>query len=511
MTNQAIEDLKTYVGGLQDLGHVMGLLSWDMETQMPPAAADSRGKQMGILSELHHQRATADTLKHLLETAEATGSNAPVDKALLREVRRHYDHATKLPQAFVSELTEVTAKAHHVWVEARQKQDFSLFEPLLTKIVAMNRQQADYLGWEGSPLNALMDLFEPGLTVDEVDRLFNQLRAPLVQLVQAIGNSPHHATWPFDNERFAEAQQKELTVKVLETMGFDFKRGRLDKAPHPFCTNFSINDVRLTSRYHEEDPFSALLTAMHEGGHGLVEQQADMALERTPLPGATLGIHESQSRLYENILGRSLAFWTYLTPAIKAMYPECAAMQRLEAQDIFRLVNRVKPSFIRVESDEVTYNLHIMLRYELEKALIENQLQVADLPAAWNEKMQAYLGITPPNDSQGVLQDVHWSGGMIGYFPTYTLGNLYSAQFWHTVNQDNPTLNSDIEQGKLAVLTQWLRDKIHRHGQVDLPAGIVQRVTGQALNAHYFLDYLWDKYTPLYQLSETPSYKTTVS
>lgn len=496
----AITTLKTLWGQISDLSSATSLLHWDMEIMMPVKGANARASQLSTLSELIHQKMTHPDLQAALSDAQnQLDSLSREDKALVRELTRSVEQATKLPSKLVAKEAELTTKAHHIWVDARKNKDFKAFAPILSEIVALNKEKAECFGYSGTPYNALLDLFEPGLTVTELDGLFGQLKPALIELVSAIENSTADTSFPFLNNTFDADKQWAFSERVLRDMGYDFEAGRLDKAPHPFCTNFGIHDVRLTTRVYENDVFSALFSSMHEGGHGLVEQGANPAFERTPLTGASMGIHESQSRMWENLVGRSKAFWTFYHPHLQAMFPE--QLKHVSLDQLYAAVNRSQPSYIRVESDEVTYNLHIILRYELEKALMTGELAVADLPDAWNRKMHDFLGITPHDDAQGVLQDVHWSGGMIGYFPTYTLGNLYSAQFFNTAKKELGNLDEQISQGKLTGLKQWLNKAIHLDGQVDLPRDIVKRVTGEAPNSAYFLDYLWDKYSPIYGLT----------
>ncbi len=344
-----------------------------------------------------------------------------------------------------------------------------------------------------------MDLYEPNLTTDMVDQLFSKLKSDLVPLVKAIGESPRQPDTSFLKKITSVDRQWEFSEQVLKKMGFNFNAGRLDKAAHPFCMGMGPKDVRLTTRLFKDDMLSALFSSMHEAGHGMYEQGINPALSRTPLDGgASLGIHESQSRMWENMIGRSRPFWEYYLPKLRKVFPR--QLQRVTLDKFYRAINASKPSFIRVEADEATYNLHIMLRYEIERDVIEGRLGVQDLPEVWNAKMEEYLGLTPPNDTLGVLQDVHWAHGSFGYFPTYTLGNLYSAQFYRAAKKQVWGLEAMIAKGNFKELKTWLNSEIHYWSKVELPSEIVERVTGEPLNARYFVDYLWHKYGEIYGL-----------
>lgn len=498
----ALAEFKTRVGEIQDIHAAQGLLGWDQETYMPPNGADVRAKQMATLSKLAHEFMTSDAMGTLLKTLREPATCKKldrVDQALVREVGKDYDRAMKLPVTLVQELAETSSKAQQVWVEARKQSHFEHFAPYLEKLVALNRQMADALGYEGSPYNALMDLYEPDLTTDQVDTLFAQLKQELVPLVKGIYDATTIPDTRFLHKSASIEKQWAFSELVIQRMGFDLTSGRLDKALHPFCAGFGPGDVRLTTRLFKNDMVSSLFSSMHEAGHGLYEQGVDPALARTPLAGgASLGIHESQSRMWENIVGRSRGFWKHFLPQLRKTFPK--QLEGVTLEQFYRAINRSQPSMIRVESDEVTYNLHIMLRYEIERDLIEGRLAVRDIPAVWNAKMQDFLGITPQNDAEGCLQDVHWAHGSFGYFPTYTLGNLYSVQFFNTAKAKIPNLEAHIAKGNLLQLKTWLNTEIHRLSRVETPGEIVQRVTGEPLNARYFVDYLWEKFGDIYKI-----------
>jgi carboxypeptidase Taq len=499
-TTASIMAFQALVNEIHDLQGTQSLLSWDLETYMPEKGSAFRAKQMATLAKISHNLMTSPEMENHLRHLRQPGVLEKLDtmsQALVREVGRVFDKSKKTPIQLLQEMVETTAEAHKIWVEARAHKNFKQFEPVLRKIISLNQRMAEVQGYEDSPYDALLDEYEPGLTVKQLDPVFAKLKADIVPLLKAIQNSGYIPEAGFINEGFFPVEkQLQFSQMILREMGFDFDAGRLDLAPHPFSSGSSSMDVRLTTRVDERDVFSALSSSMHEGGHGMYEQGVNPALNRTPLAeGTSLGIHESQSRLWENQVGRSRAFWSHYLPQLQSTFPE---LKQVTLETFYHGINRVRPSFIRVESDEVTYNLHIMVRYEIEKALIEGSMKVDEVPEAWAAKMRDYLGITPAHDADGALQDIHWSHGSFGYFPTYTLGNLYSAQFFHTARQQNPALETQIGQGNLLPLKTWLNKEIHAVGKMESAATIVQRVTGEPLNASYFVNYLWQKYGEIF-------------
>jgi carboxypeptidase Taq len=502
-TGKTVAEFYEQIREIHDLGATQALLGWDLETHMPEKGAEMRAKQMSTLARLSHEMMTGPKMTEAVARLREPGVAETLDQptqALIREVGRNFDKSKKTPPELLQAMVETTAKAHTVWVEARANKDFKRFEPLLGEIVTLNRRLADALGYEDSPYDALLDEYEPGLTVKQLDPLFAKLKSDIVPLLKAIqesGITPD--TSVLTGGTFPAEDQIRFSKEVLKAMGFDFAAGRLDLSAHPFSSGSSTTDVRLTTRVDEHDVFSALSSSMHEGGHGMYEQGINPEFNRTPLAeGTSLGIHESQSRMWENQVGRSRAFWEAFFPKLQQSFPD---MKAVSLDAFYRAINRVKPSFIRVESDEVTYNLHILVRYEIEKAVIEGRMQVSEIPEAWNAKMKEYLGITPPDVSQGCLQDIHWSHGSFGYFPTYTLGNLYAAQFFHTAKDRIPDLEKQIAQGNLSPLKNWLNREIHWVGKSEDAATIVQRVTNEPLNANYFVRYLWAKYGEIFSIS----------
>lgn len=501
-TTASIMAFQALVNEIHDLQSTQALLGWDLETYMPEKGSGMRAKQLATLAKITHNLMTSPELEEHLRTLRQPGVFEKLDtmsQALVREVGRSFDKSKKIPLELLQEMVETTAEAHKTWVEARAAKNFKQFEPVLRKIVSLNHRMAEALGYEDSPYDALLDEYEPGLTTKQLDPLFAKLKAEIVPLLKAIQNSGYTPDTRFINEGFFPAdEQLKFSELVLREMGFDFEAGRLDLAPHPFSSGSSSYDVRLTTRVDERDVFSALSSSMHEGGHGMYEQGVNPTLNRTPLAeGTSLGIHESQSRMWENQVGRSKAFWQHYFPKLQAAFPD---LKNTTTDQFYHGINRVRPSFIRVESDEVTYNLHILVRYEIEKALIEGTMKVDEVPEAWAAKMQEYLGVTPANDAEGALQDIHWSHGSFGYFPTYTLGNLYSAQFFHTAKKQIPDLENHIAQGNLLALKNWLNQEIHAVGKMESSETIVQRVTGEPLDARYFVDYLWQKYGEIFNI-----------
>ena len=483
---------------LRDISHAQALLHWDQETYMPAKGYPLRARSTGTLAGIYHEKLTHPNLVDLVH--ELRDEDLKGDEAVnLRELEREQSRALKVPGKLVVELGRTTSLAHKVWVEARQKSDFGLFEPWLDKVVGLKREVAHRVGFDGSIYNALLDEYEPGSRVEEIDPLFAELRRRLVPLVERMAATGRAPAAGLLDQQFDEGGQESFGRQVMADMGFDLEAGRLDVSVHPFCTEMSCNDVRLTTRYSPDKLGESLFGIIHEGGHGLYEQGLPEEAAGTPLGSSiSLGIHESQSRLWENMVGRSKAFWKYYLPRLRMVFPQ--QLQGVGLERFYAAINQVEPSFIRVEADEVTYNLHILLRFELEQELVEGKVAVAELPEAWDERMESYLGIRPPNDALGVLQDVHWSSGLLGYFPTYTLGNLYAAQFFHQARKEMPDLLDQVEEGRLGGLKAWLNEKIHARGRRVTAAELIAEVSGEPLKADYFMDYLETKFGALYHI-----------
>ncbi len=498
---EKLKQLKEKLAVVADLQAAAALLGWDQQTYMPPGGAEDRGHALGTLARLAHEHFTADEIGSLLGDLEpyAASLDADSDEACLIRVTRHaFDKETKVPAEKVAEFAFVTTVAQGAWEEAREKSDFSIFQPHLEKIVALRREYADYFKPYDHVYDPLLDDFERGMKTADVKAIFEQLRPLQVELLQAISERPQ-VDDRFLHLAYPEKDQWDFGVDVVTHFGYDWKRGRQDHSVHPFTQTVHLGDVRITTRFDPERPASMLFSTMHEAGHAMYEQGVAPRLARSPLAGGTsLAVHESQSRMWENLVGRSRAFWTFFYPKFQKVFASQVGNVSMEA--FYKGINKVEPSFIRVEADEATYNLHVMLRLELEIELMEGRLAVKDLPEAWNARMRDYLGLTPPNDSLGVLQDVHWSGGMIGYFPTYALGNLISVQLWEKINQDIPDLESQIAAGRFDGLLGWLRQNVHSHGAKFGPQELVQRVTGSKIDPMPYVRYLKTKYGDIYGL-----------
>ncbi len=483
------------------LGSVASVLGWDERTQMPPKGAEQRANQSSLLAKLVHEQFTAARIGELIAAVESSDlvqdpqSDAAVN---VRETRRSYDRATKLPTALVEELTRTAVLGQQAWGEAKQKSDYAMFRPWLGKTLELKRQEAACIGSaSGDPYDALLDEFEPGETAAGIRKTFDSLRGPLVELVGQIVESGRKAPIEILERHYPAAAQETLAREAATAVGFDFSAGRLDVSLHPFCTGLGPGDTRMTTRYDERYFGDAIFGVLHETGHALYDQGLEAAHFGTPRGDAvSLGIHESQSRLWENLVGRSRSFWRFFLPRAKQAFPE--TLRDVDLDRWYFAINDVRPSLIRTESDEATYNLHIMLRFELEQALLKGDLTPEDLPAAWNARMKADLGLTPPDDARGCLQDIHWSGGAIGYFSTYTLGNLYAAQFFEQARIDLGDLDGQFAKGEFTPLLTWLRDKIHRHGKRFTASKLAQRITGKPLDAAPLLRHLRGKAIELY-------------
>lgn len=489
----ALDPIKNRLYDVNALDSAIGMMDWDQQTFMPEGGADARAEHVGILSRLRHELFTDASTGNMLAAGDAPEGSE--DAAMLRVARREFDLATKLPAEFVAERSKAASQAHEGWVRARKSNDFEGFAPTLERMFELARRQAEYLGYQEHIYDALLDQYEEGARASDARRMFESIKQPLVSLVADIGaasdqpdDSALIGSWP-------EPAQRAFTEKLVRAIGFDMNRGRQDTAPHPFCGGWSVSDVRLTTRF-QDDLRSAIFGSLHEAGHGMYEQGSPIAWDRTPLAGGvSLGLHESQSRLWENIVGRSEAFWQHFLPSLQAAFPATASF---DVRSFTRAVNKVQPSLIRVEADEVTYNLHILARFELECDLLTGDLAVKDLPDAWNAKYEAYLGITPPNDANGCLQDVHWSGGLFGYFPTYSMGNLLSYQIWNCLRKDVGDTDELIANGHFAPILGWLQEKIYSQGKRFKPKDLVVQVTGKPMDPTDLLEGLNAKYRGLY-------------
>ncbi|MFZ4616171.1 MAG: carboxypeptidase M32 [Rectinemataceae bacterium] len=487
------------------VAHIGALLGWDQETGMPEKAVDERSEQLAMIQGLAHAKAVRPEVGELLTKLGSTSENPPGDPALaaderafLRVLRRAYDRDTKLPADLVEEMARTTSLAQPAWVKARKEDDFASFAPHLEKILELERRVATCLGPGKPPYDVLLDLYEPGSTEASIAELFSRLRADLVKILGKI-KSLTQVDDSFLHEAIGEGRQRAVSDWLMDVLAFDPSRGRLDISAHPFTTTLGSDDVRITTRYLENFIPSSIFSTMHETGHALYELglAPGASFAGTELAeAASMAIHESQSRMWENMVGRGEAFWKgHFHKLVDLVSPTWDGLGR---EDFLRAVNKVEPSQIRTEADEVTYGLHIILRFELEADLISGRLAVKDLPKAWNAKTRELLGIEVRDDAHGCLQDVHWSAALFGYFPSYTLGNLYAAQFWEAMRKDLPDIDARIEAGDTASLLAWLRDRIHKAGGSYLPGELVERVTGHALDPSHFVSYLDRKYARVY-------------
>ncbi|MEL6271750.1 MAG: carboxypeptidase M32 [Chloroflexota bacterium] len=496
------EALVSRLKDINNIGQAEAVLHWDMETQMPEGGAEARGDQLTTLSRIRHEMFTSDATGELLE--QAAGEMADADyhsneASLIRVVQQDYEEETKLPTEFVAEFTGLVSRAHHSWVKARAASDFSIFAQDLGRIVEMSRQKAEYRGYDENPYDALLQEYERSMTSAQVKALFDGHKQDLIDLVAAIkdvadrvDDTVVHQPLPVENQRaFGEV--------VAEAIGYDFNRGRLDESVHPFSTSFSKTDARITTRYDDGWLNPALFGTMHECGHAMYEQGIADDLDGSMIgTGTSLSVHESQSRTWENLVGRSMNFWQWAYPRLVEYFPH--QFQHVDVTTFYRAVNRVAPSLIRVEADECTYNLHIMLRFEIEQAIIRGDIPIAEIPQTWNDMFNEFLGITPPDDARGCLQDIHWSMGGFGYFSTYALGNLLSAQYYNKALQDVPSIPDDIAQGNFATLLAWSNENIHQHGRKYDTNELTQRVTGEDITSRYYIAYLKEKFGDLYGL-----------
>lgn len=493
---EALEFLKEHLRNMNYLESTLGIVSWDMEVMAPVNALEYRSEVLGYLSTQYHQLATDSKIADALEVLNQETDLTQVEKKLVRHFKESYEKNKKIPESLQRELTIATSKGGQYWKEAKEQQDYEIFKPYLKNVLELAIQQAQCVGYEGHLYNAFLDDFEKGMTVEELDRIFPPLRDGLVEILDKIKASsveiPSHPQGNYDKKR-----QEKLSLLLLEAMGYDYKKsGRVDETEHPFTTSLGPGDTRITTHYYEDGLESAIFSSVHEGGHAIYDQNmphelSDYGVDECP----SMGIHESQSRFYENIIGRSLSFWKAFYPKLQDIFPE---YESITLDEFYQMINVVKPSLVRTEADEVTYSLHVIIRYEIEKLMVSQEVTVDELPELWNQKYEEYLGVRPSNDSIGVMQDVHWSEALIGYFPSYALGNLYGAQFYHQMKKEIPDLSEKIEAGDLKSVFTWLKDNIHSQGNLFTPSQLVEKVTGEPLNPQYFLDYLTEKYSKIY-------------
>lgn len=496
------EALLARLRDIRNIDRAQAVLSWDQQVNMPHGGARARAAQLATLSRIGHEMLTSDTTARLIEDAEGEIEGAAYDSteaSMIRVAKRDFHKATCVPTDLVGKIAEAETLGHEVWAEARAKDDFPSFIPALRRILELKQQEAEYRGYTDHPYDAFLDVYEPGMTAARVKTLFDAHKGELVNLIASIKPHSDRANDTLLRQEYDIAKQRAFGEKMVRTYGYDFERGRQDLAVHPFCITFSQGDVRITTRFTADYLNPALFGTMHESGHAMYEQGVDPALEGTPLSrGTSLGVHESQSRLWENVVGRSRNFWKWAYPQLQETFPD--QLGKVDMETFYRSINRVAPSLIRVEADEATYNLHIMVRFEIELDLVKGAIPLEKLPQVWNEKFESYLGIVPPTNKEGVLQDVHWSGGLIGYFPTYAIGNLLAAQYYHNALKAHPSIPDEIAQGKFDTLREWMRANIYQHGRKFTADELTQRITGEPVDCGYYITYLQEKYRDIYGL-----------
>ena len=504
MSQVKFDELREHLAEIADLGKAGALLGWDQQVMMPPGGAALRAEQMATIGRIAHEKFTSPEMGKLIDGLRSWGEEHEYDSfeaSLIRVAARDWEKSSKVPSELRAEMSRSAALANPVWVDARKRNDFSAFLPVLRKNLDLRKRYIDCFDVGDEPYDVVLDDYERGMKTKEVRGLFDYLKqhqAPLVtEVAERGGNEPH-------DHNFAFEPQKVFELEVVRAFGFTDEAWRLDPTVHPFASGTGVTDIRITTRYFHEH-LGGLFGTMHEFGHGLYEHQIDPSLERSPLArGVSLGMHESQSRMWENLVGRSLPFWRHFFPRLQELFAD-----ELGAYDVerwYREINAVEPSLIRVEADEATYNLHIILRFELEQAMLADEFPLDQLPEEWNRRMWEYLGIEVPNDTLGVLQDVHWSGGSIGYFPTYALGNLISAQIWEKITADLPDLYNGFEQGEFGPLRDWLREHLHRYGRKFTPGETLERVVGTSkIDPEPYVRYLRQKLAAIYGITSTPA------
>lgn len=490
--HERFAELKTRLAEIHDLRRAMEVLFWDQTVMMPPGGSEVRGHQVTTLDRIAHEKFVSSEIGDLLDGLADYEQSLDYDSdeaSLIRTTRRDWQKASRVPADLAAEMTHAAAEGHDVWAKARAENDYESFRPVLERALELKRRYVECFEGHDEPYDALLDDYEPGMKTAEVRAVFDELKTDLVPLIAELGSVDGDdafldGPWPLP-------AQHAFSLKIIEGFGFDTSFARLDTTVHPFAASSGTQDIRLTTRYKEDD-ITSIFTAMHECGHGLYEHGVSQSLERTPLcSGVSSALHESQSRLWENIVGRSRAFWNHYYPSFRAAFPE--AVGNVEQERFFRAINRVRPSYIRVDADEATYNLHIILRFELEQELLAGTIETKELPAEWNRRFEEYLGIPVPNDTVGVLQDVHWSGGGFGYFPTYSLGNIVSVQIWEKALSELPDLPEQFERGEFGELHEWLRSRLYSLGRKYTPQETLERVVGGPIDAAPYVRYLKEK------------------
>jgi len=501
--NEKFSKLKTRLAEIHDIDKIHWVLNWDQRTMMPHGGAAVRAEQLATLEKLRYEKFGAADLGLLLDDLRPYEEGLPYDSdeaSLIRVTRRDYAKARRVPTELRAAIARTASVASDAWIDARQQSDYLLFLPHLQKNVELKHKYVECFDDADHVYDILLDDFEPGMKTAEVRAVFDDLKKDLVPLIAAIAQKSDSVDDSCLHGQFPVDRQREFCLAVIEQFGFNANSWRLDPTVHPFASNSCTTDIRITTRYHEDFINAALFGTMHECGHGLYENGVSPTLERTPLcRGASLGLHESQSRMWENLVGRSRPFWRHFFPKLQAAFPSQFGGVNMET--FYRAINKVQPSLIRVEADEATYDLHIILRFELEQEIMEGKLALRDLPEAWNARMKSYLGVDVPDDAQGVLQDIHWSSGMLGYFPTYSLGNIISCQMWEKALAAMPDLYDQFERGEFMALREWLREALHKHGRKFTPTETLAKVVGGPISVKPYVNYLKSKLGDIYGLN----------
>ena len=493
-----LKDFKNYLTKIHYLTSSINTLYWDARVYAPKKGLEFRGQVLGYLSGELYKLQTSEEIKNFIDYFDPLKDLDTVTRAMVDKIKNEYNKTKKIPEERFTEYNILISNSETAWKNAKDASNFSIFKPYLEKIVSFQKEFLEYWGYKDNKYDTLLDFFEPGVTVKKLDVVFEEMKNAIIELLNKIKQSNVNINKSILCKKIDIQKQDDFSKEVLRKMEFDFDAGRVDLTEHPFTVDFCNKDVRITTHYFDDNFISGLLSNVHEGGHALYEQDIPDDLEGTSLnTGVSMGIHESQSRFYENLIGRSKSFWTYFYPILQEKFSE---YNGIDFNEFYKAVNNVESSLIRTESDELTYGLHIIIRYEIEKMLINDEIKVEDLPNIWNEKYKEYLGIEPKNDSEGVLQDIHWAGGSFGYFPSYALGNLYGAQFLNTMTKDIINLNELIEKGDLSKVHEWLKENIHKYGSIYKPTELIKRVTGEELSSKYFIAYLNKKYKEIYNL-----------
>lgn len=500
--SEKFDKLKTTLSELSDIGRAIAVLYWDRETHMPPGGAEERANQLATLTKILHAKFTSDEVGRLLHdlSSEQAGMDPDSDEVRIVQVtQRDYDAECKLPEKLVEEVSRASSDGLTSWHHAKMASDFAMFAPSLKRNAEATREVAQALGYEDRPYDAFLNLYEPGITTVQLEGIFSDLKEAIVPLVHQISDKQDMVDDSCLHQYFDPDEQMRFSLQIAEAFGYDTKRGRLDTTAHPFATSFGTGDVRITTRVYPNFLSACLFAVMHESGHAMYEQGISPSLNGTPLSqGTSGGLHESQSRLWENLVGRSRPMQDYLFPRLQKTFP--SQLGEMNIETFYRAINKVHPSLIRVEADEVTYNLHILLRFELENEMLEDRVDIMKLDEIWNERIEQYLGITPPDAAQGVLQDIHWSSAGAYIFPSYTLGNIIGAQLFRQAHKEMPDLDDQISRGEFANLLRWLQTNIYQYGRKFTPGELVERITGEPVGTSAWVDYVRNKFSAIYSL-----------